>query len=82
MKKSTHYPSAITALSLCAAVFLLSACSEKPQTAGTHRPSHQVANGVKSGFVAPGWQPGQPASWEEQIKLRNRGQNEYARMTP
>ncbi|WP_036594364.1 hypothetical protein [Ottowia thiooxydans] len=63
---------------------LLAACSEKPQTAGTTHSSadDKPWNGGKKAFDAPGWTPGDKASWEAQIKQRNRSQNEYVRMAP
>ena len=68
------------ALLLCAAL-LLSACGEKPQQAGTsHGNSTPAWNGPQTGFTAPGWKVGDQASWDEQIKQRNRGQNEYLRL--
>lgn len=64
-------------------LLLLSACGEKPQTAGT-----KIKDGAKSwqggqaSFNAAGWKPGDEASWTEQIKQRNRAQNEYVRIAP
>ncbi len=64
-------------------VVLLAACSERPQSAGT-----QVKGGAKSwqggqaSFNAAGWKPGDEASWADQIKQRNRAQNEYVRIAP
>lgn len=70
----------------CAAVALaasLMACGEKPQTAGTtHADKSHAWNGPATGFTAPGWKPGDQAAWDEQIKQRSRGQNDYARMVP
>ncbi len=60
----------------------LSACGEKPQTAGTRSADTQAWNGAQKAFEVPGWTPGDKASWEEQIKQRNRSQNEYVRMAP
>jgi hypothetical protein len=37
-------------------------------------------NGPQTGFSARGWKVGDQASWDEQIKQRNRGQNEYLRL--
>lgn len=75
-------PSPKLALVLAAtATLLLGACSEKPQTAGTHAPDQQAWNGsTQRAFDAPGWKPGDKASWDEQINKRNRSQNEFVRM--
>lgn len=68
----------------CAAALaaLLGACGEKPQAAGTRASETQAWNGAQKAFDAPGWKPGDKASWEEQIKQRNRQQNEYTRVAP
>ena len=31
-----------------------------------------------NGFVAPGWTPGDEASWNAQLTRRTQGQNDYA----
>lgn len=68
---------------LAAAAVMLTACSEQPQSAGTSHGSSAMAwNGPQTGFTAPGWKVGDQASWDEQIKQRNRGQNEYVRLAP
>lgn len=66
---------------LLGAVFVLAACGEKVQTmpVGTAkkvdgRPWQIVDNG----FVAPGWTPGDEASWNAQLSKRAQGQNDYA----
>lgn len=60
----------------------LAACTEKPQelhqgktVSGT--PAYQ---GTGSNFTAPGWEAGNRDSWEETLKVRSRGQNEYNRV--
>ncbi len=60
----------------------LAACGEKPQTAGKRAADTQAWNGGQKAFDAPGWKPGDKASWEEQIRQRNRNQNEYVRLAP
>jgi major membrane immunogen (membrane-anchored lipoprotein) len=68
------------ALCLMAIAALLSACSEKPQTLGTGKdvPPYK---GTGKAFVENGWNPGDKASWESQLKARNQyGQNDYSRM--
>ena len=70
----------LTTAALLGAALLLSACGEKVQTAG-NRP--QVGgkpwDGAHDPFVAAGWTPGDKASWEQQLRKRSQGQNEYAR---
>jgi hypothetical protein len=65
----------------CAA---LAACGEKPQTAGTKKADVAAFNGTdasNAGYVAQGWKPGDPVSWETQMKSRAQGQNENSRST-
>ncbi|MDP9910206.1 hypothetical protein J2W27_002318 [Variovorax boronicumulans] len=73
-------------VALASGAMLLAACSEKPQT---------NAEGVKydavpwsgtgtqantgTAFTAPGWKVGDKTAWEQQIKTRSNGQNEYTR---
>ncbi len=33
-------------------------------------------------YAAPGWKGGDQASWEEQMRKRAQGQNEYTRTAP
>ena len=73
-------------VTLAAGALMLAACTEKPQTnaegvkfdavpwSGTGK---QANSGTS--FSAPGWQVGDKAAWERQIKVRTHGQNEYSR---
>ena len=71
---------AILLSGLAAAALLLSACSEKPQTAGTLKSDAKAWSGAEGGQVASGWKPGDQGSWEEQLRTRaQQGQNEYTR---
>ena len=60
---------------------VLSACGEKVQTipAGNARkadaPAWQITD---NGYLAPGWTPGNEASWDAQIKARAQAQNDFA----
>ena len=62
-----------------AATLGLAACAEKPQTATAKTPDSPPWQGAQDGYVASGWKPGDKASWEEQMKTRSQGQNEYSR---
>lgn len=74
-------PSFHTAAALAAlAVAMLAGCGEKPQTGTSHANDSQAWNGARDAYVVPGWKPGDKASWEEQIRQRNRGQNDYLRI--
>ncbi|WP_236581810.1 hypothetical protein [Hydrogenophaga sp. BPS33] len=70
------------ATALVLLVALLGACGEKAQTASRNAGESQAWNGAQPAFDAPGWKPGDKASWEEQIRQRNRQQNEYTRIAP
>ncbi len=63
-------------------VALLDACSQKPQTlTQTGVPQAQAPwMGAKPAFTAPGWKPGDKASWQREIDRRAQDQNEYVRM--
>lgn len=69
-----------TVTGLACAVTLLVACGEAPQTAGTRKADNQAWAGAPGDpYVASGWKPGDQASWEEQMRKRAQGQNEYSR---
>lgn len=69
-----------TALVLCGAAIALAACGEK--TAGAAKksdvPAWQGSTGA-SAYVANGWKAGDQAAWEQQLRNRTQGQNEYSR---
>ena len=78
---------AATLVAVIVGAVMLAACTEKPQTnsegvkydaspwSGTGK---QTNNGTV--FTASGWQVGDKAAWERQIKGRTNGQNEYNRV--
>ena len=67
-------------LVMLAAAFSLSACTEKPQTSKTSKSDVQAYEGASNKeFTVPGWKAGDKASWEEQMRTRAQGQNEYSR---
>ena len=63
---------------LLSGLFLV-ACSEKPQTATHRKADGHAYDGTTDGFAAAGWKAGDAASWEQQIRNRAQGQNEYSR---
>lgn len=72
-------------LKACAAAafaLLLGACGEKPQTAGTQVSDQPAWKGAQASFTTPGWEAGDRAAWEAQMKQRNQNQNDYMRMKP
>lgn len=73
-------------VALASGAMLLAACSEKPQTNAEGVKYDAVpwsGTGTQANtgtvFTAPGWKVGDKASWEQQIKTRSNGQNEYTR---
>jgi hypothetical protein len=66
------------ALLLAGAALLLAACTEKPQTAG-RKADGKAWEINEKGYMAPGWQGGDSTAWNNQIRARSQGQNEYAR---
>lgn len=66
-------------IAMAVAACLLAACGEKPQTKGTRKADTQAWQGTDDGYAVPGWKAGDAASWEQQMKTRAQGQNEYAR---
>jgi hypothetical protein len=69
---------------VAAAVTGLSACGERSQELGArHVKSDKPAfSGGDAQFTAAGWNAGDHASWEQQIRSRGQGQNEYSRSAP
>jgi hypothetical protein len=65
-------------IGLLAACVLLAACAEKPQTT-TRKADGRAYEGTNDGHSVPGWKAGDAASWEQQMKNRAQGQNEYTR---
>ena len=63
-----------------AAVAVLSACSDKPQSMGGVKSDVAPYQGVDNKFAAPGWKAGDKTSWEQALKARTQNtQNEYTR---
>jgi hypothetical protein len=60
-------------------VLLLAACGEKPQTATARKADDKPWDSAATKFDAAGFKPGDKAAWEQQLKSRNQGQNEYSR---
>ena len=58
----------------------LTACAEKPQQAATRKPDTQAWQASGSAYRADGWKEGDRSSWEEQLRTRAQGQNDYAKV--
>lgn len=71
----------IVCISSLTALFGLSACGDKPQSAGGVKNDVASYQGVDNKFAAPGWKPGDKTSWEQALKARMQNtQNEYSKM--
>ena len=69
------------AILAAAAALALAGCAEKEQTASGIKSDTSAFEGTSRQFVAPGWKPGDKASWESQLKARTlQGQNDYAKV--
>ncbi|NWG74296.1 MAG: hypothetical protein HXY24_06765 [Rubrivivax sp.] len=70
----------LRAAALAAACAALVACGETSTADQTVRKSDSPAyQGAANPYVAGGWKPGDEASWEQQMRTRAQGQNEYSR---
>jgi hypothetical protein len=59
----------------------LGACGERVQTTtvgGERKADTKSWDANNSVFLAPGWQPGDKASWEAQLRDRAQAQNDFA----
>jgi hypothetical protein len=69
-------------LLIAAAAFVLSACGDRTQTIGASHSkledSHAWDVSSSDPYVAPGWKPGDKASWEDHMRRRTQMQNDYA----
>ena len=64
-------------------VLALGACGERPQEVGSSpvkKADSPAAGGASNAYVAPGWKTGDATSWEQQMRKRAQGQNEYSRI--
>jgi hypothetical protein len=71
-----------TIMTLLAALALttLTACGDKPQSLGGIKSDAAPHTGVgASQYAVPGWKQGDKTAWEQQLRARSLGQNDYAR---
>ena len=63
-----------------AAAIALAACGEKPQTIGENsRHDTPAFQGTGMPYQAQGWKADDHGAWEQQLKTRTQGQNDYAK---
>ena len=67
------------AAALRAAGLALGACTEKPQTATVKKVDGKAWDGPSTPYSAAGWKAGDEAGWEQQMRARAQGQNDYVR---
>ena len=70
---------------LCGAALVaaLAGCGERAQTAQPAKKSDAKAwEGASTVSMAGSWKPGDQKAWEEQLRTRAQGQNEYVRSAP
>lgn len=72
--------SVFTTAALAVALVGLAGCGEKPQTSA-RKPDGKAWESAGASFAAPGFKPGNEAAWDEQMRVRAQGQNEYSRAT-
>lgn len=66
---------------LALGIAALCACGEKAQTANSAKKvDAQAFEGAQNPYGSAGWKAGDRASWEEQLRARTQGQNEYVRV--
>ncbi len=66
---------------LVLASLMLAACSETPQTTTARKSDDKPWEAAASPYAVQGYQGGNLATWEQQMKSRAQGQNEYNRIT-
>ncbi len=58
----------------------LAGCGEKPQaTSGIKSDTPAFQGTGAAAFTQPGWKAGDRTSWEQQLRTRGEGQNEYVK---
>jgi hypothetical protein len=62
------------------AVLLLSACEwAQVSQPATKKPDLAAFEGTDNAFAQAGWKRGDKTAWEQQMRVRSEGQNEYTR---
>ncbi len=69
----------ITRIALIASLLALAGCGEPPQPLAGVKSDVPAFQGTGSNFSAPGWKPGDKTSWEQQLRTRGLGQDDYAK---
>jgi hypothetical protein len=65
----------------CLAALALSGCERsQADDARLKKSDAKASQGAAPAYTASGWTPGDEASWQNQIRARTEGQNEYVRV--
>lgn len=68
---------------MLALMLAASGCGQKGEGAAGGTASRKgdtaAAAGAQAAYHAPGWKPGDAASWEQHLRTRMQSQNEYVR---
>jgi hypothetical protein len=67
---------------LLIAALCIAGCGERPQTLGSSpakKSDTKAWDGAPGAYGAAGWQGGDQAAWEAQLRNRAQGQTEYSR---
>jgi hypothetical protein len=64
---------------VAAALVALAACGKREQTVSQKKTDAKAWQGGDSAYSAAGWKAGDQKAWEEQLRTRAQGQNDYAR---
>ncbi len=69
----------IRSLALTATLLALAGCGEAPQPLTGVKSDVPAFQGTGSNFTAAGWKAGDKTSWEQQLRTRGLGQDDYAK---
>lgn len=69
----------ISILAILGVTLAAAGCSEKPQATTGIKSDVPAFQGTGTAFQSPGWKAGDKTSWEQQLRTRGQGQNDYAK---
>jgi hypothetical protein len=67
-------------LAAAAALTTLAGCAEREQNSAGVKSDTPPYRGTGMPYASPDWKQGDRASWEQTLKTRVQGQNDYARI--
>lgn len=69
----------LAGLLLCAAVGVSGCEKAQVSEAGKRKPDTPAYQGTDNAYAEGGWKRGDAKAWEEQLRKRSQGQDEYSR---